>query len=75
MVGWKRCWTTDKLAKRGLPHPIKCPLCDQEETMQHLLTSCVVTRQVWFKLLAPMNLVALVPKQQDINFDSWCEGY
>ena len=39
-----RCWTADRLAKRGLPHPDKCPLCDQEETVQHLLASCVVAR-------------------------------
>ena len=23
-----RCWTADRLAKRGLPHPTACPLCD-----------------------------------------------
>ena len=23
-----RCWTADRLARRGLPHPPKCPLCD-----------------------------------------------
>lgn len=34
-----RCWTADRLQKRGLPHPAQCPLCDQEgETVQHLLT-------------------------------------
>ena len=26
-----RCWTSDRLARRGLPHQDKCPLCDQEE--------------------------------------------
>jgi len=40
-----RCWTADRLEKRGLPHPNQCPLCDQEnETVQHLLASCVVAR-------------------------------
>jgi hypothetical protein len=24
----KRCWTADRLAKRGLDHPARCPLCD-----------------------------------------------
>ncbi|GJM95649.1 hypothetical protein PR202_ga12415 [Eleusine coracana subsp. coracana] len=38
------CRTADRLAKRGLPHPPKCPLCDQEdEDVQHLLTTCVVS--------------------------------
>lgn len=23
-----RCWTADRLEKRGLPHPEQCPLCD-----------------------------------------------
>ena len=23
-----RCWTADRLARKGLPHPAKCPLCD-----------------------------------------------
>ncbi|WVZ92630.1 LOW QUALITY PROTEIN: hypothetical protein U9M48_038679, partial [Paspalum notatum var. saurae] len=26
-----RCWTADRLAHRGLEHPKRCPLCDQEE--------------------------------------------
>uniref|UniRef100_A0A453HCV5 Reverse transcriptase zinc-binding domain-containing protein n=1 Tax=Aegilops tauschii subsp. strangulata TaxID=200361 RepID=A0A453HCV5_AEGTS len=24
-----RCWTADRLARRGLQHPARCPLCDQ----------------------------------------------
>jgi hypothetical protein len=35
---------------RGAFHPDKCPLCDQEdETIQQLLTTCMVVRQVWFR--------------------------
>jgi len=42
----QRIWTTGRLAKRGLPHQAACPLCDQEqETSQHLLLTCVFTRQ------------------------------
>ena len=67
-----RCWTSDRLAKRGLPHPDKCPLCDQEdETVQHLLTSCVVARQVWFRVLAPLNLVEAVLRQHEGSFADW----
>jgi hypothetical protein len=67
-----RCWTVDKLEKRGLPHPEQCPLCDQEdETIEHLLVSCVVARQVWFNLLSPLNLVEYVPEQQEQNFANW----
>ncbi|WVZ50728.1 hypothetical protein U9M48_001955 [Paspalum notatum var. saurae] len=47
-----RCWMADRLAKRGLPHPSVCPLCDQEqETMQHLLVSCVFSREVLHRKL------------------------
>jgi hypothetical protein len=42
-----RCWTTDRLGRRGLPCPSVCPLCDQEpEMLQHLLLGCVVSREV-----------------------------
>jgi hypothetical protein len=42
-----RCWTADRLEKRGLPHPVVCPLCDQEqETIQDLLISCFA-HQFW----------------------------
>ena len=27
----QKCWTADRLARRGLPHPEYCPLCDQED--------------------------------------------
>lgn len=55
--GWlavrNRCWTGDRLQQRGLSHPARCPLCDQEpETVSHLLLGCVVTRQVWEPILA-----------------------
>jgi len=36
-VAHNRCWTADRLAKRGLNHPPKCPLCDQVgESIDHL---------------------------------------
>jgi hypothetical protein len=57
-----RCWTSDWLAKRGLPHPPACPLCDQaDETIQHILVSCVFSREVRTLVLRNLNLVAVVP--------------
>uniref|UniRef100_A0A8R7UVR8 Reverse transcriptase zinc-binding domain-containing protein n=1 Tax=Triticum urartu TaxID=4572 RepID=A0A8R7UVR8_TRIUA len=33
-----RCWTTDRLQRRQLPHPSACPFCDQaQEMIDHLL--------------------------------------
>ncbi|CAO2186422.1 unnamed protein product [Urochloa humidicola] len=67
-----RCWTADRLAKRGLPHPEKCPLCDQEEeTIQHLITSCVVARQVWYNLLQLLDLGEYIPKRRERCFADW----
>ena len=43
-----RCWTSDRLARRGLPHQDACPLCDQEEeTINHVLLTCVFARAIW----------------------------
>ena len=35
-----RCWTSDRLARRGLPHQDACPFCDQEE--ESINTSCLL---------------------------------
>ena len=48
LVAHGRCWTAGRLAKKGLPHPHKCLLCHQEETLNHLLVSCVFSQQAWF---------------------------
>jgi hypothetical protein len=67
-----KCWTADTLAKRGLPHPEACPLCDQDqETIQHLLTTCVFARQFWYNLLSPFGLGHLSPGVEDIAFADW----
>jgi len=56
-----RCWTAYRLAKRGLPHPASCPLCDQaEETIQHTLVGCVFARQVWTMILYRLGLLLLL---------------
>lgn len=59
-----RCWTADRLAKRGFPHPAACPLCDQvEESIQHILVSC----------LFQAGLVSYSPKIRPTTgrFSSW----
>ena len=73
--GWlamrNRCWTADHLQKRGLPHPERCPLCDQEdENIQHTLISCVFARQFWYAILQPINLSRLRPTRS-VNFADW----
>jgi hypothetical protein len=67
-----RIWTADRLAKRGLEHPDACPLCDQaQETAQHLLLSCVFTRQVWFFIFQYLNLVVNLPTAESSSFSAW----
>ncbi|WVZ97140.1 hypothetical protein U9M48_042695 [Paspalum notatum var. saurae] len=67
-----RVWTADRLAKRGLPHPAVCPLCDQaEETIQHILISCVFARQVWTLILQELSLPAIVLQPGCTRFSNW----
>ncbi|CAO2038521.1 unnamed protein product [Urochloa humidicola] len=72
LVAHDRCWTADRLARKGLQHPEKCPHCDQEqETIDHLLLSCVFARQVWYVVLQRFGLQALAPHLEDISFEDW----
>ena len=74
LVAHNRCWTADRLARRGLPHPEHCPLCDQAaETIDHLLVQCVFTREFWFRFFSLMGLQALSPQSTEISFHSWWE--
>lgn len=52
-----RCWTAARRKKRGLQDCDLCALCHQApETMNHLLTDCVYTREVWARLRAAISL-------------------
>lgn len=67
-----RCWTADRLAKRGLPHPAACPFCDQaEETIQHVLVGCVFSRQIWTNILRSLSFATLAPRAADTRFFTW----
>jgi hypothetical protein len=71
LAAHNRCWTADQLARRGLPHPDRCLLCDQEENIHHLLIGCVFARQFWFELLQIVGLATLAPQPDDPSFDAW----
>jgi hypothetical protein len=72
LVMHNRCWTAGRLAKRGLPHPSACTLCDQEEeTIQHLLISCVFARQFWYLLLRRSGLPNLSLDNALCSLDDW----
>lgn len=72
LASLNRCWTADRLARRGLDHPTKCLLCDQEEeTMQHILLQCVFAREVWFHTLSLIGLQHLTPGTAESSFQDW----
>jgi len=72
LVFHNRVWTADRLAKRNLPHPEACPLCDQEdETINHLLVGCVFARQVWSLVLQQLGLLQLAPQPSATRFSGW----
>ena len=72
LVLHNRCWTADRLAKRGLPHSEVCPFCDQaEETINHLLVGCVFSRQVWASIFQLLGLMQLVPDPSVSRFSGW----
>jgi hypothetical protein len=74
LVACKRCWTADRLARRKIPHPESCPICDQvEESIDHLLVACVFSRQFWFTMLQQVDLHMLALQLNDHFFDSWWE--
>lgn len=68
-----RCWTSDRLARRGLPHQDSCPLCSQgEETISHLLVGCVFSRMVWHEVCQALGMQGWTPTM-DSNLNEWCE--
>jgi hypothetical protein len=69
-----RCWTADRLVKKGMPHPQNCLLCDrEEETLNHLLVSCVFSWKVWFNILRCVGLQNLAPSHENSSFENWWE--
>ena len=68
-VAHNQCLTADRLAKRGLNHPPKFPLCSQDgETIDHLLVFCVFIRQFWFNILQLFGLQIIAPQVDDHYF-------
>src|SRR5207244_3969925 len=68
----RRCWTADRLQRRGLNHPDKCPLCDQDnETIDHLMVECVFAKDFWFQFLRQVGLQELSPQPDTRVFADW----
>ena len=66
------CWTSDRLARRGLPHQTSCPMCNQQqETMHHLMLECSFAKQIWLAMSRLTNTVEFQPRQ-DEPLEQWC---
>ena len=51
---------------------MKCPLCEQEdETIDHILASCVFSRTVWSLLFCRYRLLDVSPSPDDKGFFDW----
>jgi hypothetical protein len=51
---------------------LNAALCDQaEETIEHLLISCVFYRQVWYNILHKVGLQDLSLQPDNNSFDGW----
>lgn len=69
-----RCWTSDRLARRGLGHQDACPFCDQEEeTINHLLLDCVFTREVWTATCHALGKQDWIPSRGE-KVQEWCQN-
>ena len=67
-----RLWTAERRKKHGLQDDDPCVLCGQEsETPDHLFIGCVLTREVWFALLAPLGLTVLAPGHTEDATSRW----
>jgi hypothetical protein len=70
-----RCWTADRLARRGLQHNPRCALCDQAmESMHHLIINCPFSRHVWHEVLAWARMTCAPPSTEPSLFDWWAEA-
>lgn len=68
-----RCWTSDRLARRGLDHQERCPFCDQhQETMTHIMLQCVFSREVWTKVCSALNNPGWSPTATSTLVE-WCK--
>ena len=72
LVMHNRCWTSDRLARRGLDHQDACPFCDQhEETIDHLLLGGVFVTEVWAIMCGALHRPQWTPSQ-DSRLRDWC---
>jgi hypothetical protein len=43
----------------------------EEDKVKHILTQCVLAREVWVQLLAKLNIATLAPTRTVCRLESW----
>jgi len=72
LAAQNRCWTADRLARRGLQHHPRCLLCDQlPESLHHLFMECPFSRQIWHDTLSWLRLPCAPPRDEHSLLDWW----
>ena len=68
----QRLWTADRRKRHGLQPHDTCALCGQEaETCDQFLAGCVLARELWFAVPAPLGVSVLVPVPDSRLIDWW----
>ncbi|WVZ68209.1 hypothetical protein U9M48_017172 [Paspalum notatum var. saurae] len=66
-----RCWTAERRRRHGLQDSDSCALCDQAvSSMDHLLTKCSFSREVWFRCFDVLGWTHRLPSP-DLSFIDW----
>jgi hypothetical protein len=67
----RRLWTAEQRKRHGLQDDDACALYGQApKTGEHMFLGCVLARELWFYLPAPVGLSTLVPKNAE-DIASW----
>jgi hypothetical protein len=71
-----RPWTAEHRRRHGLQPSADCVLCAQDdESIDHLLASCVYTREVWHRLLSRIDFQHLGPSDDSLLADWWLQAW
>ena len=58
---WGKVLTMDRLKKRDIYLASRCPLCEREESLDHLLLHCTKTHELWTVVFAIFGVNWVVP--------------
>jgi hypothetical protein len=69
------CWTLERLRRHGLSSDSSCALCSQcDESINHLILSCVFSREVWVHELRSKGRQHVAPSDNSQLGDWWLDA-